>query len=438
MPQEVLFPDRYFSVSEIGERADEALRGAFPDTFWVRGEITNLSNQKNLDLSKNYIFCSLKDEFSQITLYIPASSPAFKLIPSLKDGIEVYVYGKINYYTKQNSISIRVLDLLISGEGELKRQFELMKKRLLEEGLFDPSHKKPLPRFPRCVGVITSPTGAALQDILNRTQQPHGALDIIVFPVQVQGKTAAFEIAAAIEVANQYFQDMVDVLIVGRGGGSVEDLWAFNEEVVARAIYASHIPIISAVGHEVDWTIADYVADYRAPTPTAAAEHLMKEIITQNRTLQYYASTLWNTLDNRFRLVSQRLTNANPTALFHLTETRFQNTKKQLHNHLIRMSLPLQHKIEKYSFHLDKLSENILSLYHARLQKAHHTLSLLGEKLTKLNPQKILERGFSLTFIQTKTGEKLLRSPHEAPEGSLLRTQLATGDVFSEVTPTTQ
>ncbi|NPV38033.1 Exodeoxyribonuclease VII large subunit [Brevinematales bacterium NS] len=437
MPQESGFPDSYLSVSEIGERAEEALLGTFPDPFWVKGEITNLSNQKNLSLAKNYIFCALKDENSQITLYIPASSSAFKLIPSLQDGTEVYVYGKINYYTKQNSISFRVFSLLVSGEGELRRQFELMKKRLQEEGLFDPQHKKPIPLFPRTIGVVTSSTGAAIQDILSRTFQPYGAVDVVLFPVAVQGKAAATEIAQAIEIANLYFKNTIDVLIVGRGGGSVEDLWAFNEEIVARAIFASEIPIISAVGHEVDWTIADYVADMRAPTPTAAAEHLMKEIIATNRSLRYHANTLWNILATRFQIVQRSLEQANPENLFALLEHRLTTTRKNLSNIASRLLPSLDHTIENTSLHLANLSEKMIAEYSKRIQKTKNTLLLLGEKIKNLDPLRTLERGYSLTYTLTPHGKKLLRSPMEVNEGDQILTRLANGEITSQVRTTT-
>ncbi|MCX7882007.1 MAG: exodeoxyribonuclease VII large subunit [Brevinematales bacterium] len=436
MPQESSFPDSYFSVSEIGERAEEALLRTFPDPFWVKGEITNLSNQKTLSLSKNYIFCSLKDEQAQITLYIPASSSAFQIIPTLKDGTEVYVYGKINYYAKQNSISIRVFSLLVSGEGELRRQFELMKKRLQEEGLFDQKHKKPIPLFPKTIGVVTSPTGAAIQDILSRTKQPYGALDVILFPVSVQGKNAASEIALAIQVANTYFKETIDVLIVGRGGGSVEDLWAFNEEIVARAIFASEIPIISAVGHEVDWTIADYVADFRAPTPTAAAEYLMKEIIATHRSLRYSTTSLWNILIHRFQIVKRALEEANPENLLAILEHRFDSIRQNLSHLGSRLVSSLEHIGENTSLHLDKLSERLFNIYHHRILKTKHALSLLKEKMTMLDPSRVLDRGYSLTYLLTPQGKHLLRSAAEVSEGDVLFTRLGKGEIQSSVQTT--
>jgi len=437
MSQPSHFPDRYFSVSEIGERAGESLVGAFPDPFWVKGEITNLSNQKNLAASSRYIFCALKDQNSQITLYIPASSPAFPLIPTLKEGTEVYVYGRMNYYIKQNSINIRVFDLLVSGEGELRRQFAMMKKRLEEEGLFDPMHKKPIPRFPRCIGVVTSATGAAIQDILSRTRQPYGAVDVILFPVAVQGKSAAQEIATAIDVANRYFRQTIDLLIVGRGGGSVEDLWAFNEEVVARAIFNSEIPVISAVGHEVDWTIADYVADFRAPTPTAAGEHVMKDIITTSRTLSLYAEKLLSSLQSRLSPLAHALAYANPGRLFHSLENRLASARREVTSLVLRLSSPLERRLETTFLHLDSLHQKILTIYHKNIQAIKHRLSLLGEKLKTIDPTRVLERGYSITYLSTPQGKKILRSSEEVFPGQSLVTQLFEGEIVSVVDTTT-
>ncbi|MFN3659867.1 MAG: exodeoxyribonuclease VII large subunit, partial [Brevinematales bacterium] len=273
-------------------------------------------------------------------------------------------------------------------------------------------------------------------DILNRTCQPHGAVDIILFPVAVQGKTSATEIAKAIQVANTYFKDTIDVLIVGRGGGSVEDLWAFNEEIVARAIFASEIPVISAVGHEVDWTIADYVADLRAPTPTAAAEHLMKEIITINRSLWYYGNTLWNTIINRLKMTYHLLSQVNPGNLFSFLEHRLETSKKNL-SHTASQLLPsLEHALEKTTLHLDTLSEKIINIYFQRMQRAKNTLTFLKEKITSLNPFQILERGYSLTYLSTSEGKKLLRSPRDVKDGDFILTLLAKGEIHSRVNTT--
>jgi exodeoxyribonuclease VII large subunit len=254
--------------------------------------------------------------------------------------------------------------------------------------------------------------------------------------VQVQGKSASSEIAAAIEVANRFFKNDIEVLIVGRGGGSVEDLWAFNEEIVARAIYSSEIPIISAVGHEVDWTIADYVADMRAPTPTAAAEMLLKEIINQNRTLHLIQERLLQTLFHRFQILQQRIENTKSTLSIARLESRLQSTKQRLRNSVSRSEIILTNRLESLRFSLDKAHNNLLSLHRRRLSNTLAKLTLLHEKLAHLNPHNILNKGYSLTYYETPQGEKLLRSSHEVRPHTKLRTVLSSGEVQSSVITT--
>ncbi len=231
----------------------------------VTGEISNLKFH-----SSGHVYFSLLDENSRINCFLPASYKR-NLSYALGDGLEVIVTGYINVYKKGGTYTLFVKNVEVSGEGNLSAAFEILKNKLKNEGLFAPEHKKHLPTFPRKVGVVTSKTGAAVRDITKIIQSRTKMTDIIIFPVLVQGQGAANDIADTIDMINEKFDD-IDVLIVGRGGGSSEDLWAFNEEVVARAVYRSKIPVISAVGHEIDITICDFVADKRAETPTAAAE----------------------------------------------------------------------------------------------------------------------------------------------------------------------
>ena len=231
----------------------------------VRGEISNLKHH-----SSGHVYFSLVDENSKINCFLPASY-ARNIGAELSDGLEITIYGYINVYKKGGAYTLFVRTLEALGAGDLANAFELLKQRLEKEGLFDKAHKKPLPAFPRRVGVVTSPTGAAVRDIITIITSRTRMTDVIVFPVQVQGEGAAEDIAATLAMINRDFDD-IDVLIVGRGGGSAEDLSAFNEENVARAVYNSRIPVISAVGHETDFSICDFVSDLRAETPTAAAE----------------------------------------------------------------------------------------------------------------------------------------------------------------------
>lgn len=237
----------------------------------VTGEISNLKYH-----SSGHLYFSISDENSKINCFFPAQY-ARGLHYELGDGLAVIIHGYLNVYKKGGTYTLFVRSIEIAGEGNLAMAFQMLKEKLDAEGLFDPAHKKPIPRFPRRIGIVTSNTGAAVRDIIKIIESRTSLTDMIVFPVLVQGSEAAADIAATIDMVNRDF-DNIDTLIVGRGGGSMEDLWAFNEEIVARAIYRSRIPVISAVGHEIDFTIADFVADRRAETPTAAAEMAVPNI----------------------------------------------------------------------------------------------------------------------------------------------------------------
>ena len=237
----------------------------------VTGEISNLKYH-----SSGHLYFSISDENSKINCFFPAQY-ARGLHYELGDGLAVIIHGYLNVYKKGGTYTLFIRSIELAGEGKLAMAFQMLKENLDAEGLFDPAHKKPIPRFPRRIGIVTSNTGAAVRDIIKIIESRTSLTDMIVFPVLVQGSEAAADIAATIDMINRDFDD-IDTLIVGRGGGSMEDLWAFNEEIVARAIYRSRIPVISAVGHEIDFTIADFVADRRAETPTAAAKMAVPNI----------------------------------------------------------------------------------------------------------------------------------------------------------------
>ncbi|MCR5181724.1 MAG: exodeoxyribonuclease VII large subunit [Clostridia bacterium] len=269
----------------------------------VTGEITNLKHH-----SSGHVYFSITDENSKINCFL-ASSYASALRYELADGLKVIVTGKVNVYKKGGYYSIFVRSLTVSGEGDLAVAFELMKEKLAKEGLFSPEHKKELPAFPRKLGILTSDTGAAVRDIIKIIRQRNELVDIYVFPVKVQGEGAAEDIASTLDRVNEKRRD-IDVLIVGRGGGSREDLWAFNEEVLARAIYRSEIPVISAVGHEIDFSISDFVADRRAETPTAAAEMAVPDIGEMLRYISDLRDDLQKQLSSKLRYDSLRADNS--------------------------------------------------------------------------------------------------------------------------------
>ena len=237
----------------------------------VTGEISNLKYH-----SSGHVYFSLNDSNSKINCFFPASYVK-NLKYELGDGLEITAIGKVNVYRKGGYYSLFVRSIQVEGEGSLAMAFQLMKEKLEKEGLFDQAHKKPIPAFPRKIAVLTSETGAAVRDIIKIIRSRNDLVDIMVFPVQVQGDGAAENMADMLDFVNESFRD-IDTIILGRGGGSAEDLWAFNEEVLARAIFRSEIPVISAVGHEIDFSISDFTADRRAETPTAAAEMAVPDI----------------------------------------------------------------------------------------------------------------------------------------------------------------
>lgn len=268
----------------------------------VKGEISNLKYH-----STGHVYFSVIDAASKLNCFLHREY-AMKLPWMLEDGMEVILTGGVSVFKKNGTYSLYVRNIELSGAGSLAVAFEQMKAKLSREGLFDPSHKKPIPPYPDKIGVITSRTGAAVRDILKIIQSRNDTVDVILFPVAVQGDGAGAEIAAMIDYVNGHYDD-IDTLIVGRGGGSADDLWAFNEEAVARSIYRSRIPVISAVGHEIDFTISDLVADMRAETPTAAAQMAVPDSSELSRQLSDMAGQLRLQLSNKlmyYQLVAER------------------------------------------------------------------------------------------------------------------------------------
>lgn len=284
---------RPVSVTQLNEYISRVLQtDPLLGNISVTGEISNLKYH-----STGHVYFSLVDEGSKINCFLP-SSYAAKLQWQLGDGMEIVVQGYVNVFKKGGTYTLFVRSIQVSGEGNLAQAFQILKDKLNREGLFDTAHKKQIPTYPKKLGIVTSETGAAAYDILKIIKSRTKLVDVEIFPVLVQGDAAAGDIAGMIDYINQT-RDDIDVLIVGRGGGSMEDLWAFNEEIVARAIYNSRIPIISAVGHEIDFTIADFVADRRAETPTAAAEMAVPEDAKLREKIDMYRDGLLLNLKNK-------------------------------------------------------------------------------------------------------------------------------------------
>jgi exodeoxyribonuclease VII large subunit len=375
--------------------------------LWIRGEISNLKVQQN-----GNAYFSLKDAESKLGAMILQASRARSSIPQLKNGAEVLVFGSVSYYKKEGYVSVFVEEMEFLGEGLLQRRFEELKRKLLAEGLFDPSRKRPIPSFPRVVGVVTSPSGAAVRDILNVTGRRFSGVHIVLFPAQVQGDKAAPEISAAIRVANEFFRDKIDVLIVGRGGGSLEDLWCFNEESVARAIAASKIPVISAVGHEIDFTIADFVADLRAPTPSAAAELVVKDRQEVLRHLDNLKSRLQSQTEGRLE-----------RAAFVIRNRGAEYLRRLLQNNLAEARLSLQ-----------DLQNRLKTRQETTFRDLRSALHLQSEKLGALNPEKILERGYSITYRIAEDGSRTtVKQPSAVKKGDRILTVVTGGKIRSVV-----
>ena len=353
------------SVSALTQLIKHSLETTFP-RVWVQGEISNAKHH-----TSGHFYFTLKDEGAQISGVMWRSK--LMLLPfQPEDGMKVLAFGSITVYPPRGNYQIDVVKLQPLGVGELQLAFEQLKRKLSEEGLFDPEHKKPLPEFPTSVGVITSETGAALHDIWTVVQQRFPSVEVIVYPVRVQGPGAAEEIAHAIREMNRFGQ--VDVIIVGRGGGSLEDLWAFNEEIVARAIYASTIPIVSAVGHEIDFCIADFVADLRAPTPSAAAAMVVRD-----------RSELLEILGNISYTMRRSLA------------SKVQQARDQIRSLLASYSFNRPRDLLKqYAQRIDELERTLIMSLQHRLQmtvQRHHSLH---QRLEILNPANALHRGYAI------------------------------------------
>ncbi len=357
---------KIYTVTEITKEVKILLEENLPPV-WVEGEISNYTLH-----SSGHRYFSLKDENSQIRCVFWRWQ-AFSLKFEPEDGMKVVALGNITVYEKQGQYQLYVEKLHPLGIGKLELEFQKLKEKLLKEGLFDEEHKVPIPEFPDIIGVVTSPTGAAVRDIIKIIHRRAPDVKIVLNPVRVQGKGAAEEIAQAIVDFNHYRK--VDLLIVGRGGGSLEDLWAFNEEVVARAIYDSEIPIISAVGHQIDFTIADFVADLRAPTPSAAAELAVRDREELSREI--------NSLLNK---------------LVTMQKSTLDNSRKELESLVksygFRRPADLLTQLSQRTDELYKdLSKGIKNLFEFKKK----SLSLVLGKLNVLSPLSVFERGFSLT-----------------------------------------
>jgi len=389
-----------YTVSELTHRIKLVLDGAFPGV-WVQGEISNFKRH-----SSGHMYFSLKDENSELSAVLfRGANRGLKF--ELKSGMEVICFGKISLYAVKGRCQLYVEKIEPKGVGALQVAFEQLKARLAQEGLFEQGRKRSIPFLPQRIGIVTSPTGAAIRDILKILERRFANLEITLNPVRVQGESAALEIARAIDEFNEFKK--VDVLIVGRGGGSIEDLWAFNEEVVARAIFHSRIPVISAVGHEIDYTIADFVADRRAATPSEAAE-----------TVVVHKQELLERLDNFCS-----------------------RAKLAVYNEIQKLQHRLEAIKERYAFRqpadlIQQYQQRIDGLVSALELKISHLLEIYRErcnasvgKLEALSPLSVLSRGYSITLRLPQ--RQVVTKAEDLKIGARLKTKVAEGAFVSKV-----
>lgn len=366
-----------YTVSELTSSIKSILEDSFPH-IWVEGEISNFKSH-----SSGHFYFTLRDGKSELKcVFFRSDNEKIKF--EIKDGMLVYCSGRISIYEKQGAYQLYVSSMEPKGMGALQLAFEQLKEKLFKEGLFDESHKKPIPLLPDRIGIITSPTGAAIRDILHVLNKRFSNVEIIIYPVKVQGDGAKEEIVCAIEDFNKF--NNIDVIILGRGGGSLEDLWAFNEEIVVRAIYNSKIPIISAVGHEIDWTISDFVADVRAATPSVAAELVIAKKSELIERLGYYEEKL--------------------------------------------KDFPLD-IVREYEQRIDEYADGLALRFRHYLELKEERFNMLAEKIEILSPLAILNRGYSITF--KAPGQKVVKDAKVLKKGDMVETKVFQGAFKSRV-----
>lgn len=436
---------RYLTVSALTKYIKQILENdKHLGQIYIKGEISNLTKH-----SRGHFYFTLKDEGAQIRVVMFANY-VNNLTFSPKDGDKVRLFGSMSVYEAGGSYSINAYTMEQDGIGSLYLAYEKLKKELSDKGYFDPKRKKPLPLYPKAIGVITSPTGAAIRDIIHTIERRYPSTRLYLYPALVQGEEAKYSIEKQIKQANQ--DGLVDVLIVGRGGGSIEDLWAFNEMPVIEAIYRSQIPIISAVGHETDFTLADFVSDLRAPTPTAAGElatpnkeNLLETVFGYQAQLGVYIKTYLDQQKTKLVHLDERLLVHSPEALIKQLKDRYQTSHNQLEksmrnlleykkNQLNLLSLRitsydvlalLKYKTEKVSY----LSSNLGQSYEKIVSKKQDNFQLLLQALKHQNPLELMEKGYTYT---TKN-QKRIESIKDIDVDDLIETTLKDGKLTSIV-----
>ncbi len=410
------------TVSQLNRRVRTLLEQGV-GRLWVEGEISNMSRP-----ASGHIYFSLKDDAAQVGaawFRQRQRGPAL----GFKDGDRVLAYGRVSLYEARGNYQLIVEQMEPAGEGVLKRRFEALKKKLAAEGLFDEARKQPIPTLPSRIGVITSPTGAAVRDILTILGRRFPSVPVIIYPAAVQGDAAPGELVAAIETAAR--RDECDVLIIGRGGGSLEDLWAFNTEDLARAIAACPLPVVSAVGHEVDFTIADFVADVRAATPSGAAEMVVPDQQEWQHRIASIALRIARigerTVDDRAQQLDwlgNRLASAMRRGI--LTQS---HELQSVRGALLQLSPALS--VQRSIGRLAALRQRLATGARGLVSSADHRVALLGRALHSVSPLATLERGYAI--VKDAASDKVLMHASDISKGDDIRAHLARGELVATV-----
>ncbi len=436
-----------YSVSRLNREARAVLEGSFP-LVWIEGEISNLAKP-----SSGHFYFSLKDPSAQVRCAMFRSRNTYlRFIP--ENGQQVLARARISLYEGRGEFQLIVDHMEEAGDGLLRRRFEELKQKLANEGLFDSARKRPLPVLPQRIGVITSPTGAAIRDVLSVLKRRFPSVPVLIYPVPVQGQDAAPRIAAALRTAS--LRAECDVLILARGGGSLEDLWAFNEDVVARAVAACTIPVVAGIGHEIDFTIADFVADLRAPTPSAAAEAVTPDIGDWRARFTALSGHLRQCWERRLVQGSQRLEWLMGRLRLQHPGVRLRQQAQRLDELENRLLRDWGHRLRHHHARLEQLHETLkrhspavrLGATRSRtaelqrrlraaldheLVRQRQRLGSLGRALDTVSPLATLARGYAI--VRTEDGQ-IVRSVRQAPIGTRVETRLAKGVLVSTVDDT--
>ncbi len=412
----------YVSVANLNQYIKSVIdKDTYLNKVYLKGEISNFKNH-----TTGHLYFSLKDDTSRINA-VMFNGNARNLDFKPEDGMNVLVEGRVSAYPVSGSYQIYVEKMQPDGIGNLYIEFEKLKKKLQAEGLFDEKNKKKIPKYPSKIGVVTAPTGAAIKDIMSTIKRRFPICEVILFPALVQGKSASLSIVEKIKIADTYG---LDTLIVGRGGGSIEDLWAFNEEIVAKAIYECNTPVISAVGHEIDFTIADFVADLRAPTPTGAAEMAVPTIIDTLNIIDNYKIRLNKNIKNmvnkkfiELRAVKQSFILKNPMAMY---EVKMQKLDTLIESNNKNM----MHYLEIKQSDLKKIQESyILTHPESLIDNYQKSLHLVLNTLKALNPLGVLEKGYSVI----KCNNKIVTDVKKLKENDEVEIRLFKGSAKAQI-----